>query len=81
MYMQFSTGVNFRVNKYSSNFKIAGELGYKIFKKILLIGYIDIVESFKNKTPKIPLSNQLTGLYINNQEYRWSWFKNYWRDY
>ncbi len=69
MYLQFFTGVNLRVNKYSSNFKIGGEFGYKVLRKIWLATYIDISKSFKNKTLELLSSNELTGLYINDQEY------------
>mgnify|MGYP005987723783 FL=1 len=68
-YVQGFTGVSFRTNNYSSNFKIGGEIGYKAIPKVWLIAGLDIVSSFKNGNATLPTSNLLTGLYINNQEY------------
>ncbi|MBC3759901.1 hypothetical protein H7U19_15925 [Hyunsoonleella sp. SJ7] len=68
-YVQGFTGLNLRTNGYSSNFKIGGEIGAKPWEKILLIAFLDIVESFRNGNINLPVSNQLTALYVNNQEY------------
>ena len=68
-YLQTFIGANIRTNNYSSNFKIGGEYGGKIGKKIWLIGFIDIVKSFKNGNIVLPASNLATGLYVNDQEY------------
>jgi len=68
-YVQTFVGFNLRTNNYSSNFKIGGEIGTKITKKIWVIGLIDIVKSFKNGSIILPLSNSLTALYVNNQDY------------
>ena len=68
-YLQTFFGTNIRTNGYSSNLKIGGEYGGKIIKNIWLIGFIDIVKSFKNGNVFIPDNNVLTGLYVNDQEY------------
>ena len=68
-YIQGFSGVNLRTNKYSSNFKIGGEIGTKPFNKLWLIAYIDAIKSFKNGAIALPVSNELTSLYVNNQEY------------
>ena len=68
-YLQTFAGGIFRTNNYSSNFKVGGELGTKILKKIWLIGFVDVVKSFKNGNIVLPPSNVLTGLYVNDQEY------------
>ena len=34
-----------------------------------MIGFLDIVKSFENGDITLPLKNQLTGLYVNDQEY------------
>jgi hypothetical protein len=68
-YIQAFVGVDLRTNNYSSNFKIGGEIGTKITKKTWLIGLIDIVKSLKNGDVILPLSNSLTALYVNNQDY------------
>jgi hypothetical protein len=68
-YIQGFSGINLRTNKYSSNFKMGGEIGTKPLKKLWLIAYTDIIISFKNGTIALPLSNELTSLYVNNQEY------------
>jgi hypothetical protein len=69
MYYQAFLGANIRTNGYSSNFKVGGEIGRKITKKIWLIGFLDIVKSFENGDIVLPSSNLATGLYVNDQEY------------
>jgi len=68
-YIQSFIGANIRTNDYSSNFKIGGEVGHKITKGIWLIGFVDIVKSFKNGDIVLPLENTLTALYVNDQDY------------
>lgn len=68
-YLQTFVGANIRTNNYSSNFKIGGEYGRKITKKIWLIGYVDIVKSLKNGAIILPVENTITGFYVNNQEF------------
>jgi hypothetical protein len=68
-YVQGFLGASVRTGNYSSNFKIGGEVGTKAFKNIWLIGFVDISSSFKNGDVVLPTSNQLTGLYVNDQEY------------
>ncbi|WP_298340757.1 hypothetical protein [uncultured Algibacter sp.] len=68
-YTQFFTGFNFRSNGYSTNFKLGGEIGTRPFKKILVIGFIDILKSFKDGDIVLPETNLLNVLYTNNQEY------------
>jgi len=69
IYIQGFSGFNLRTNDYSSNFKIGGEVGSEIIKKIWLIGFLDFVISFENGDFEAPLQNSLTVLYVNNQEY------------
>lgn len=68
-YMQAFSGADIRTNGYSSNFKIGGELGRKIGKRIWLIGFLDISKSLNNGAINLPTENIQTALYINNQEY------------
>jgi hypothetical protein len=68
-YVQSFIGANFRTNDYSSNFKIGGEVGKRISRRIWLIGFLDIVKSFKNGNIILPTENVFTGLYVNDQEY------------
>ena len=68
-YLQAFVGANIRTNKYSSNFKIGGEVGHKITKNIWLIGFLDISKSLENGDIILPTENIYTGLYINDQEY------------
>lgn len=68
-YFQSFIGADVRTNGYSSNFKIGGEYGGKIFKNFWLIGFVDVVKSFENGDVVLPTTNLLTGLYINDQEY------------
>ncbi|EDP96834.1 hypothetical protein U8527_00815 [Kordia algicida OT-1] len=68
-YVQAFTGIDLKTNDYSNNFKIGGEIGTKVHSKIWLIGFVDIVSSFNDGDVNLPLSNQATALYVNNQEY------------
>ncbi len=68
-YFQAFTGVDIRTNSYSSNFKIGGELGITAIKRVVLVGFIDVVKSFTNGDITFPASSLETGLYINDQEY------------
>jgi hypothetical protein len=68
-YIQTFIGANIRTNDYSSNFKIGGEYGRKVGKKIWIIGFLDIVKSLENGDIVLPATNQYTGLYVNDQEY------------
>jgi hypothetical protein len=68
-YAQAFSGVALRTNDYSSSFKIGGEIGVRPINRILVIGMIDVVKSLENGNIDLPTSNQLTGLYVNNQEY------------
>ncbi len=68
-YAQAFTGLDLRTNNYSSNFKIGGEFGVKVLKYIWAVAYIDFVQSFENGDIVLPLSNQLTALYVNDQSY------------
>lgn len=68
-YIQAFVGADIRTNNYSANFKIGGEIGRKISKKIWLIGFLDISKSLKNGDVALPIQQNLTGLYVNDQEY------------
>ncbi len=69
-YVQAFTGFNVRFNNYSSNFKIGGEAGYKVFNRLWIVAYLDVVNSFNNQdNTNLPLENVLTGTYVNNQEF------------
>ena len=74
-YFQSFIGANIRTNNYSSNFKIGGEYGYKVTKGFWLVGFLDIVKSFKNGNVVLPASNLANGLYVNDQEYSAYGFK------
>lgn len=68
-YFQSFIGANIRTNDYSSNFRVGGELGHKITKRIWLIGFVDVVKSLRNGDLILPTQNMFTGLYVNDQEY------------
>ncbi|WP_299130021.1 hypothetical protein [uncultured Winogradskyella sp.] len=68
-YIQSFIGANIRTNDYSSNFKVGGEIGHKIIKRIWLIGFLDIVKTLKNGDIALPLQNSFTALYVNDQDY------------
>lgn len=64
-----SAGVGIRTNEYSSDFRLAGEIGYQVVKRSYIVVVLDLVESFENGDV-MEDSNQLeTGLYLNNQSY------------
>ncbi len=68
-YFQSFIGADLRTNDYSSNFKVGGEFGYKIVKRIWLVAYVDVVKSLENGNIVLPAENAFTGLYVNDQEY------------
>lgn len=68
-YIQAFLGADIRTNDYSANFKIGGEIGRKISKKIWLIGFLDISKSLENGEVTLPVQQNLTSLYVNDQEY------------
>ncbi|CAM1341259.1 transporter [Tenacibaculum amylolyticum] len=68
-YIQAFTGVDIRTNEYSSAYKLGGELGYKAADWLWVAGFLDGVASFQNGEAVIPVTNTLTGLYVNNQSY------------
>lgn len=74
-YFQAFTGFNLRTNNFSSNYKIGGEGGYKLFSKLWLIAFLDFVISLENGDYDVPLQNSLTALYVNDQEYTAYGFK------
>ena len=68
-YLQSFIGANIRTNNYSSNFRIGGEYGYKIFSKVWLVAFLDIVKSLENGSIELPIENTFTGFYVNDQDY------------
>ncbi|WP_299132820.1 hypothetical protein [uncultured Tenacibaculum sp.] len=68
-YIQAFTGFDIRTNDYSSAYKLGGELGYKAINWLWVAGFLDGVMSLKNGEIALPLSNNLTGLYVNDQSY------------
>lgn len=68
-YIQAFMGLDLRTNNYSTNFKAGGEAGAKVFDRIWIIGFLDVVQSLEDGDFVPPAENILTGLYVNNQEY------------
>ncbi|TCI92123.1 hypothetical protein [Tenacibaculum sp. M341] len=68
-YIQAFTGVDIKTNEYSSAFKLGGELGYKTTDWLWIAGFLDGLASFQNGEVAIPVTNTLTGLYVNNQSF------------
>ncbi|MEX6626747.1 transporter [Tenacibaculum salmonis] len=68
-YIQAFTGFDIRTNKYSSNYKLGGEIGYKTFDWLWIACFLDGVASLNNGNIVVPTQNLNTGLYINNQSY------------
>ncbi len=63
------SGVNIQTNNISHSVKSGIEGGYKILGNVYLIGFLEMLNSFKNKPSDGTASNIQTGLYLNNQEY------------
>lgn len=68
-YFQSFIGVDIRTNRYSSNFKIGGELGRKITRNMWLIGFIYSSQSLNNGDITFPVNNEANNLYVNDQEF------------
>lgn len=68
-YIQAFTGFDIRTNKYSSNYKLGGEVGYKTLDWLWIAGFLDGVASLNNGDIALPSENLATGLYVNNQGY------------
>ena len=68
-FIQAFIGADIRTNNYSSNFKIGGEIGRKLGNRIWLIAFVDVSKSLENGDVVLPVQQNLTGLYVNNQEY------------
>jgi hypothetical protein len=60
---------NFKKNNYRSNFKIGGEIGRKRTTHICLILALNVFKPLENGTIVFLNSNNITNLYVNNQEY------------
>lgn len=68
-YVQGFTGVDIRTNDYSSAYKLGGEVGCKAIDWLWISGFFDGVFSFEDGDIVLPASNNLSGLYLNNQNY------------
>ena len=69
VYGFLSAGVGVRTNKYSSDFRLAGEIGYQVIKRTYIILVLDLVENFENGDAVEDVRQLQTGLYLNNQSY------------
>jgi hypothetical protein len=69
LYGYLSAGVAIRSNEYSSDFRISGELGYKLVNRIYVIAVLDVVENFENGSAVETVNQLQTGLYLNNQSF------------
>ncbi|MEQ8301880.1 MAG: hypothetical protein RIB47_00720 [Cyclobacteriaceae bacterium] len=68
-YGYLSSGVAIRTNDYSSDFRLSGEVGYKLIDRVYLILVLDVVENFENGNAVISDNQLQTGLYLNNQSF------------
>jgi hypothetical protein len=68
-YMFGFLGVGTRSNDYSDYITGGLEVGYRLFSQLWLAGVFDLLQSLQNGSREDPLNNQLTGLYLNDQEY------------
>ena len=67
LYGFLSAGVAIRSNDYSSDFRVSGEFGYKVIKRVYMIAVLDVVENFENGSALESTQQLQTGLYLNNQ--------------
>ena len=68
-YGYLSSGVAFRTNDYSGDFRLSGEVGYKLVERVYLILVLDVVENFENGNAVVNDNQLQTGLYLNNQSF------------
>jgi hypothetical protein len=64
-----AAGVGIRTNEYSSDFRIGGEIGYQIIKRVYLVAVLDVVENFENGDAEMDEQQLQAGLYLNNQSF------------
>ncbi len=64
-----SAGIGIRTNEYSSDFRLAGEVGYQVIKRTYIVLVLDLVESFENGDAVGNSEQVQTGLYLNNQSF------------
>lgn len=67
-YAFVESGVRLRSNDYSQEFLLGGEVGVSLFRRIWVIGVLDVRQSIDDGTHDNENSEQ-TGLYPDNQEY------------
>ncbi len=68
-YGYLSSGVAIRSNDYSSDFRLGGELGYKVLEQVYLIAVLDVVSNFENGNAVESPTQLQSGLYLNNQSF------------
>jgi len=68
-YIQLFGGYAWHSNDYSHHIKWGGEFGLSVLDKHWVILYLDIYDSTDNGSRIDDPNNQLTGLFLNNQEY------------
>ncbi len=69
LYGYLSAGVAIRSNDYSSDFRVSGEIGYKLINRVYVIAVLDVVENFENGSAIESAQQLQTGLYLNNQSF------------
>lgn len=68
LYTYGYAAVGGRTNNFSSYFRAGGELGAGYYG-FFLVGWVEYLKAFENGDYSATPNNQLTGLYLNNQEY------------
>lgn len=68
-YIQLFGGYAWHSNNYSGHVKWGGELGLSVLEKHWVILFLDIYDALDNGDRIDDVNNQLTGLFLNGQEY------------
>jgi len=60
-------GIGFRTNKYSTYWNAGIEGGYNPFEPFWAMLFFDVIQSFEDGNRADPISNRLSGFYVNDQ--------------
>jgi hypothetical protein len=69
LYFYLYGGYGLRTNDYSSYVDLSGELGYKLREGIFVALHTEMVKSMEDGNVVLPISQNLTRLYANDQEF------------
>jgi hypothetical protein len=68
-YVSGTAGVALRSDDFSSSWRVGVEGGFRVLRRLWLVGVVDVVQSFEDGDVQLPANNLQTGLYVNDQEW------------